>query len=105
MISRNKLQIPEKSTIFFIMLFYKKVVENISKFFCWILNAVPLIHPDNNWKIAWDIIALLLRLIISFMIPVEIAFKPYYEDNYLTIFLFLCIIFDCALRYITVLYV
>ena len=74
MISRNKLQIPGKSIIFFIMLFYRNVVENVCKFFCQMLNALPLINPDNNWKIAWDIIALLIRLILFIMVPIEIAF-------------------------------
>ncbi|CAD8070708.1 unnamed protein product [Paramecium sonneborni] len=90
---------------------YKSILQdskqNTIKQIKLIVNKIPLIQPESDFKLYWDIFASLFRLILVFLVPLEISFTTQilFKDYIgFTISIFIILQIDLFMRINTLCY-
>ncbi|CAD8086638.1 unnamed protein product [Paramecium primaurelia] len=81
--------------------YYQNIKKQIIKICQTTINLIPLIQPESLFKIYWDLFAVVFRIILVILIPLEVAFhtQMLFQDNTaLTVIICIVLIMDFFIR-------
>lgn len=58
------------------------ILENLKKVCKYLIHFIPVVKPNSKAKIIWDVLILIIISFFFFVIPLQISFDIYYDEQF-----------------------
>ncbi|KAM3142009.1 hypothetical protein pb186bvf_005882 [Paramecium bursaria] len=85
---------------------FQKEIQSIKKKIGNILALVPLFHSESSYKMAWDYIAVIFRIIMLILVPIDVGYQTnFMMQGQMVLITVLLIILDFLIRINTICFI
>ncbi|CAD8105660.1 unnamed protein product [Paramecium sonneborni] len=91
----------EESRMETVKQYYQNIKKQAIKFLQNLIDKIPLIQSESLFKMQWDLFAVVFRIILVFLIPLEVAFQTqimFDKNIILSIIIIVILIMDFLIR-------